>query len=532
MYILSIEEDALVASITLIDPKCDPSFWRFDHALPMFHKRATMPSAALPLVAALTPPEHQITLLDENVEPIDFERLAKSDIVCLTGMSVQRYRMVEILKEFKRRGCFTAVGGAWVTVKEDHFGELADVIFVGEAEESWPRFLKDWAQGRHQKRYEQAEKTDMRQVPMPRYDLLKMDRYLFGGIQLTRGCPYQCEFCDIIVTFGRRMRIKTVEQILAELELLYAHKIRLGMVVDDNLIGNRKLIKAVLPEIAAWQRRRGFPLLFATQVSLDLAEDEEMMRLMLDANISIVFIGIESPNEEALRETKKFQNVSKKRSILERIHHVQNAGFEVTCGMILGFDHDDVSIFEWHRQFIQASHITEALVGMLFAIPKTPLYSRLAADGRLDTADRSEFGTNVIPLRMSREALRNNYVKLMKQVYHPEAYFERLENFIARGGIQFTPNHAQYLREHSLAYLLTQSKYLVSSLFLFYELMRRVADPALRAEYRRRLLHALRAWRRPFAFFFYAFKCAMHYHYYSLIREMPEHVSPVYSSYQ
>jgi len=231
-------------------------------------------------------------------------------------MSVQRYRMVEILKELKRRGCFTVVGGAWVSVKEDYFGKLADVIFVGEAEESWPRFLNDWEQGRYERRYEQAEKTDMSQVPPPRYDLLKMDRYLLGGIQLTRGCPFQCEFCDIIVAFGRRMRVKTVDQIIAELELLHSHKMNLGMVVDDNLIGNRKLIKAVLPEIAAWQRRRGFPIVFATQVSLDLAEDEEMMRLMLDANIPIVFIGIESPNEEALRETKKFQNISKKRSIL------------------------------------------------------------------------------------------------------------------------------------------------------------------------------------------------------------------------
>ena len=240
----------------------------------------------------------------------------------------------------------------------------------------------------------------------------------------------------------------------------------------------------------------------------------------------------ESPNEEALRETKKFQNISKKRSILERIHHVQNAGFEVTCGMILGFDHDDASIFEWQRQFIQDSHITEALVGMLFAIPKTPLHTRLPAEGRLDTANRSEFGTNVIPLKMSREMLRNNYVKLMKQIYRPEAHFERLENFIARGSFGFTPNHAQYLREHSLARLLTQTKYLISSLFLFYELMRKVADPSLRAEYRRRLLNSLRTWREPFVFFFYAFKCAMHYHYYSLIREMPEQVSPVYSSYQ
>ena len=521
-----------MARIAFIDPKCDPSFWRLDHALPIFHKAATMPSAALPLIAALTPVEHQITLVDENVEPIDFESLAKCDIVCLTGMSVQRLRMVEILKEFKRRGCFTVVGGAWVTVKEDYFGELADVIFVGEAEETWPQFLRDWTQGRYEKRYEQAEKTDMHRVPTPKYELMKMNRYLLGGLQLTRGCPFQCEFCDIIVTFGRKMRIKTKEQIIAELEVLYAQNMQLCMLVDDNLIGNRNLIKAVLPEIAAWQKRRGFPMIFATQVSLDLAEDEEMMRLMLDANISVVFIGIESPNEEALRETKKFENVSKKRSILERVHRVQNAGFEVTCGMILGFDHDDASIFETQRQFVQDSHITEALVGMLFAIPKTPLYTRLEVEGRLDREDRSKFGTNVIPLKMSREDLRNNYVQLLKKIYRPDAYFERLENFIGRGGYSFTPNHARYLRENFWPSLLTQAKYLVSAMVLSIELMRKVSDPVLKSEYRRRLFKAIRKWPGPLGFFFYAFKCAMHYHYYSLIKEMPDQVSPVYSSYQ
>ena len=521
-----------MAHTTLVCPRFDPSFWGLEHALPLFRKHATMPVGALPLLAALTPSQHQVSLVDENVEPIDFERLTKSDIVALTGMSVQRYRMVEILKELKRRGCFTVVGGAWVSVKEDYFGELADVIFVGEAEESWPRFLNDWEEGRYERRYEQAEKTDMSQVPPPRYDLLKMDRYLFGNIQLSRGCPFQCEFCDIIVTFGRRPRFKTAQQIITELELLHSQKIQLVFIVDDNLIGNRKFIKAILPEIAAWQKRHGFPFLFTAEASLDLAEDEETMRLMLDANILSVFIGVESPNEEALRETKKFQNISTKRSLLERIHKVQNAGLEVMCGMILGFDHDDPSIFEWQRRFLKESHVTEASVGMLFAVPKTPLYTRLAAEGRLDTRDRSEFGTNVIPLKMSREMLRDNYIRLMEDIYHPEAYFERLENFIARKGFRFTSTHFQYLREHLLTRILTRMKYWVQWALFFYQLMRRVADPPLRAEYRRRLVNVLKTRREPFLLFAYAFKCAAHYHHYLLARQMAEHESPVLSSIQ
>jgi len=160
--------------------------------------------AALPLLAALTPEEHDVTLVDENVQALDFDRLAQAGIVCLTGMSVQRLRMREILAELKERGAFTVVGGPWVSVQEDYFGELADVIFVGEAEETWPQFLEDWKQGRHQHRYEQSEKTDMTTVPTPRFDLLKMQHYLFGSVQFSRGCPFQCEFCDIIVTFGRR----------------------------------------------------------------------------------------------------------------------------------------------------------------------------------------------------------------------------------------------------------------------------------------------------------------------------------------
>jgi radical SAM superfamily enzyme YgiQ (UPF0313 family) len=176
--------------------------------------------ACLPLIAALTPDDHCVTIVDENVEPIDYDRLALADIVGLTGMSVQRGRMREILRELKARGVFTVVGGPWVSVQEDYFEGLADVIFVGEAETTWPQFLEEWAQGRHRHRYEQLERTDMTRVPVPRYDLLKIKNYLFGSIQFTRGCPFQCEFCDIIVTFGRKPRLKTSAQVIAELEAM------------------------------------------------------------------------------------------------------------------------------------------------------------------------------------------------------------------------------------------------------------------------------------------------------------------------
>ncbi|MBV8676022.1 MAG: B12-binding domain-containing radical SAM protein, partial [Planctomycetaceae bacterium] len=371
-----------MADIVFINPRFEMSYWGMEYALPFLGKRANLPVACLPLLAALTPAEHTVTLIDENVEAIDFARCVRADIVGVTGMSVQRFRMKEILANLKRRGVFTVVGGPWVTVREDYFGDLADVIFVGEAEETWPRFLSEWGQGLHQVRYEQAEKSDMTKVPTPRFDLLKMRHYAFGSLQFSRGCPFQCEFCDIIVTFGRRPRIKTIAQIIAELEALRAQKMRIVFIVDDNLIGNKKAIKEVLRDIVAWQGATGYPLTFFTEASIDLADDPELMELMVAANILSVFIGIESPREESLRETKKFQNVRAGGTLLEKVHRIQKAGMEVWCGMIIGFDHDDAMIFEAQRDFIREARIAMAMVGMLYAIPKTPLHDRLAAEGR------------------------------------------------------------------------------------------------------------------------------------------------------
>src|SRR5262245_21341531 len=223
-----------MADIIFINPRFEVSFWGMEHALPVLGKRATLPVASLPLLAALTPAEHSVTLIDENVEAIDFDRCARADIVGVTGMSVQRFRMTEILTELDRRGVFTVVGGPWVTVQEDYFEGLAKVIFIREAEQTWPQFLRDWQHGLHRYRYEQAEKSDMSTVPTPRFDLLKMRSSLYGSVQFSRGCPFQCEFCDIIVTFGRRPRIKTSTQVIAELEALLAQGKRGCFIVDDN----------------------------------------------------------------------------------------------------------------------------------------------------------------------------------------------------------------------------------------------------------------------------------------------------------
>jgi radical SAM superfamily enzyme YgiQ (UPF0313 family) len=519
-----------MANIVVINPLFEMSYWGMEHALPLLGKRANLPVAALPLIAALTPPEHNITLVDENVTAIDYERLARADIVGLTGMSVQRFRMREILEELKARGVFTVVGGPWVSVREDYFGDLADVIFVGEAEETWPQFLEDWQRGQPRPRYEQAAKTDMTKVPTPRFDFLKMEHYLFGSVQFSRGCPFQCEFCDIIVTFGRRPRLKTSAQIIAELEALRAQKIEIAFIVDDNLIGNKKAIKLLLKDLIAYQKANRYPFDFFTEASLDLAEDEELMGLMIDANIISVFIGIESPNEKSLEETRKFQNVRPAGTLVERVHRIQEAGIDVWCGMILGFDHDDASIFTAQRQFLREARISTAMIGMLSAIPKTPLHSRLAEEGRLDPADEQEFGTNVIPLQMSREELRDGYMEVMRKIYEPEAYFERLDELYLRKRIPFTQGVVRYWRRHPWHWLKSQSRNAITAGVLYWRLMRGVAEAQLRHEYRRRIRRFLLTRPSPNLLIFYLFKCFLHYHQYTMACQMALGKTKMYNS--
>lgn len=506
--------------IVLVNPRFEVSYWGLEHALPLLGKKANLPVACLPLLAALTPNEHSVTLVDENVEAIDFDRLARADIVGLTGMSVQRARMREILEELKRRNVFVVVGGPWVSVSEDYFGDLTNVIFVGEAEQTWPQFLSDFQTGNWKPRYEQSEKTDMQTVPPPRYDLIKTEQYLFGSIQFSRGCPFQCEFCDIIVTFGRRPRIKSSAQILTELDGMLQQRMTIAFIVDDNLIGNKVQIKKVLADVAQWQKDKGYPLTFFTEASLDLADDDELMRLMIDCNIQTVFIGIESPNEASLRETKKTQNVRSTGTLVEKIHRVQDAGIEVWCGMIVGFDSDDLSIFDAQIQFLRDARILHAMVGMLHAIPKTPLYSRLKNEGRLDERDVNEFGTNVIPKQMSREQLRNGYLSVMQQLHTPEAYFERLESLYLNGKFRFGKARNDYWDNTPSVGLKERTRYALLATGLLTRLMWSIPDKNLRREYRRRIFRLLRVTRDPSVLFVYVIKFAMHFHHHTLANNM------------
>jgi radical SAM superfamily enzyme YgiQ (UPF0313 family) len=514
-----------VASIVLINPKFTPSYWGLNYAMPLLDAKAVLPVINLPLLAALTPPQHAVTLIDENVAEIDFDRCAGADIVGVTGMNVQRSRMREILGELKRRGVFTVVGGPWVTVFEEDFGDLADVVFVGEADETWPRFLAEWADGCHAARYEQIDKTDITKLPVPRLDLLPMSKYAYAGLQVSRGCPFTCEFCDIIVVFGRRPRIKAAEQVIAELEGIAATGPYNCFIVDDNFIANKKAIKPILREIIKWQKAHGYRLSFATEASIDLAEDEELMRLMVDANIDNVFVGIESPNEAALRETKKIQNLADRRgTMLAKVHHIQRVGIEVWSGMIVGFDSDDERVFEQQRGFVEKARIVQAMINTLVAIPRTPLYSRLEREGRLDNSGEiGDFGTistNVIPRRISREALRDGYLELMRELYAPAAYFARMDALYLDDRLLPALGRRRYLRHHPWRWLRSRAWAAVETLFVFVQLMRLVPDKHLRRQYQARLWRVLK--RRPHITLLrlYCVKCALHFHADRLVSEM------------
>jgi radical SAM superfamily enzyme YgiQ (UPF0313 family) len=532
-----------LAKITLINPRFTDSFWSMTHSLSILGRAAMTPTSALTLLAALTPEGHEVRLIDEAVEPINDDDLLNADIVGLTGMIVQRERMREIARKVKGLGKFLVVGGPWITVQEDYFEGLADVIFIGEADQTWPFFLREWAEGTHQTRYEQAERTDLTSLPTPRNDLLKLDRYLQGSVQMSRGCPYLCEFCDIIVTFGRKPRVKTAGQVITELEAWRRAGMGAVFLVDDNIIGNRKALVPILERLTEWQREHRYLVSLHTEASLNLADDEELLDLFVEANIRTVFVGIETPSPAALLETKKFQNMDSHKQrqelcqeeaesfLLSRIHKIQSKGIKVTCGLIVGFDSDTPEIFDVQRRFLKQSGIMHAMVGQLAAIPKTPLYERLRKAGRLDEKDPPDFGTNVIPLNMSREQLSSGFVELLREIFEPHAYFHRLDDLYIRR--RFYDN-AESVRVPNIPRWL-QVKYLIISLsyttYLLAKLLLKINDWPLRRYYLKRLVGFIKSRPYPMRLFDYVMESVCHYHFYRFSQNMAKGRTGIINTY-
>jgi radical SAM superfamily enzyme YgiQ (UPF0313 family) len=410
--------------IYLATPKNPPSFWTYDGILPALDRQCIFPNLSMPTIAGLTPREHEVVLCDENVEEIDFE--VDADIVGVTGYIIHKERMLEIVDEFRRRGRLVVVGGPYASLCPEELSSHCDVIFVDEAEETWGQFLRDFEAGAWKTEYRSIEKPDMTLSPTPRFDLLKVDRYHALTIQFARGCPFNCEFCDIIVVYGRRPRTKTVEQVMAEVR--ECHRLGVGQVfvVDDNFIGNKERAKQLLREMARWGRENGYPIDFNTELSLNASQDEELLELLRDAHFTTVFIGIESPRKQSLKETRKTQNM--RGDLVESVRKIQSYGIQVQAGMIVGFDGDDESIFEEQLRFIQEARIPVSMTGMLQAMPKTPLYDRVTREGRLltETTGDQFVLSNILPKQMSRRSLYQGYRWLVDQLYDFRNYRDLL----------------------------------------------------------------------------------------------------------
>ncbi len=416
--------------LLLINPRFPESFWSFRFAISDIvpGKRALNPPLGLATLAALCPAHWQVTIVDENVEAVPLD--PDADLIGVCGMGVQFARQSELLAYYRSRGHYVVAGGSYASLCPEKYERLADTTIAGEAEYIWPQFCRDFESGAAQPLYRETGTVSLADSPVPRFDLLKLPLYNTASLQFSRGCPYLCDFCDIIVMFGRRPRTKNVEQIGRELDVLRAQGVRQVFFVDDNLIGNRAQAKALLRFLAEYQQRHDWRFGFGTEASLNLAQDEELMRLMRAANFGWVFIGIETPDEDALKRTRKTQNTGT--DILGALHRIYAHGIDVLGGFIVGFDDDTLETFERQRRFIVDSGIQAAMVGLLTALPRTPLYARLQQEGRLieraADGDNTRLGTNVMPRHMSYDAMLTAYRRLYEQLLSDRGIAERIRN--------------------------------------------------------------------------------------------------------
>ena len=418
-------------NILLINPEFPDTFWGFRHALKFISKKAAYPPLGLLTVAALLPVVWEKKLIDMNVEILSDADLLWADYVFLGGMSIQAKSAREVIERSKAFGKKIVAGGPLFTV---HHGEFDDVdhFVLNEAELTLPHFIDDLRGGRARHRYSSNEWADVTKTPVPLWHLIKPRLYSSMNLQYSRGCPYDFDFCDITVLYGRVPRTKTKDQLLEELDSLYAWGWRGGVFfVDDNFIGNKnKLRKEILPEIIQWMERRHHPFFFNTEVSINLSDDEELMHLMSRAGFRTVFIGIESPDEQSLAECNKIPN--RNRNLIASVKKIQRSGFQVQGGFIVGFDSDPASIFQRVVDFVQESGIVTAMVGLLNAPVGTRLYQRLLKEGRLlktMTGDNTDFSMNFIP-SMNRDALLKGYRYLLEHIYSPKPYYARVKNFL------------------------------------------------------------------------------------------------------
>ena len=434
----------------LIYPEFPDTFWSFKHALRFIRKRAFSPPLGLVTVAALLPPEWGKLLVDVNVSALTPTDLEWADYAFISGMTIQKESAHQIITRCKNAGLTVIAGGPMFTIEQEPFPEV-DHFVLNEGELTLPEFLADLAEGTAKRIYATKELADIRKSPVPLWHLIDMRQYASMIVQFSRGCPFNCEFCSVTELFGHRTRFKESDQIIAELDGLY----ELGwhgpvFSGDDNFIGNKRYLKdELLPALIEWRKGKE-GVQFATEVSINLADDDQLMRMMVQAGFTTVFVGIETPDEASLAECGKSLNTD--RDMIADVKRIQQAGLQVQGGFIVGFDHDTPETFQRQIDFIQESGIVTAMIGLLQAIPGTRLFGRLRMEGRLleeGSGDNADGTTNIVP-SMDAEMLRAGYRRIVQTIYAPATHYERIKTFLSRYKLERNRTHLDV--QHILAF--------------------------------------------------------------------------------
>jgi radical SAM superfamily enzyme YgiQ (UPF0313 family) len=417
----------------LVNPLFPETYWSQRHALPYVKKRCLLPPLGLITIAALLPEHWDVKIVDLAVEPLTDDQILSADVVMLTGMLAQGPSLHETLARCKRLGARTVVGGPYATSVPEGLAS-ADHIVSGEAEAIMATLASELESGCAKPVYRAERRPDLAGSPIPRYDLLEVDAYHHMALQFSRGCPFACEFCDITAMFGRQPRTKPPKKIIAELEAIRSTGFKGDVFfVDDNFIGNKPAVRELLPLVERWRNATRAPLSFYTEASINLAMDEELMEQMVRSGFNATFVGIETPSACALRETGKLQNT--RCDLTDAVHRLLAHGLDVWGGFILGFDSEGEDIFDRMIGFVQKSGIPYAMVGMLLALPNTPLYHRLAREGRLKglpDARGDQFGSTNFITKLDTRTMLEGYRKVLETIYQPELYFARCRENLRR----------------------------------------------------------------------------------------------------
>ncbi len=417
--------------IYLVAPRHPGNFWSMQGTVELLGAKTLMPNAALATLMALTTPgiDVEYVLCDENVSSLDWNM--PCDLVAVTGATLHAERIQEICKGFRKRGVQVALGGTYASINHDQCGHLADYHFIGEAEYTWPVFLEEWISGRAKPVYHQQTYINLTDSPAPDWSLIDTDDYLNINVQTSRGCPHNCEFCDVIQYVGRKPRTKSVDQVMAEVRQAHAIGARTVFFSDDNFLADKAFTETLLAAIIAWNTAQSRPLSFSTQITVEIADDDNLLRMCADARFSVLFLGVETIRRESLEEVKKFHNL--KHDIFERINRISRYGIMPFLGMIVGFDHDDERTFGELDDFFTRTQSPIVGISLLNAPRHTPLYQKLEKENRLLGGDFSgewQLYTNIIPKQMSREELLTGYCLLFKKLYDPVGFYERLVGWL------------------------------------------------------------------------------------------------------